>query len=459
MEKTHFVDSKKNLIKTGIWLYFLLLVGEGVLRKWITPGLSTPLLIVRDPVLVGIYLLALSGGFLPLRGGLVALGALALGSFCMAAIAGTPPLVAMYGFRVNYFHVPLIFVMGAVMDRDDVLKIGRVVLWLTPPIAVLMLMQFRAPQGSWLNAGAGGELDSQLRGALGKVRPPGPFSFITGPVLWFSLATAFVVDGWLRAKAHPRWLVLAATGAIVVAIPISISRMLMFSVLVVMVFAGFTLASNPRRLLTLMLPLLLAGVVFLGLKRASLTDAFAVRWDESGSTDIQASIVDRFFGDFLQGFRAMAQAKPAGEGMGMGSNIAARYTTGDMGFLLAESEWPKVMLELGPFLGAAFILYRVWLGLAILVAGRRGLASGETLPWLLSGACFLPLVSGQWAPPTVLGFAVLGGGLVLAASNEPEGEEDGEDEEDGDVAGDEKGEEEEDAVEEPPPRRMLGRRV
>ena len=38
------------------------------------------------------------------------------------------------------------------------------------------------------------------------------------------------------------------------------------------------------------------------------------------------------------------------------------------------------ILELGPFLGAAFILFRVWLGLSVLLAGRRGLAVGESLP-------------------------------------------------------------------------------
>jgi hypothetical protein len=33
-----------------LWLYFWLLIFEGALRKWLLPGLSTPLLLVRDPV-------------------------------------------------------------------------------------------------------------------------------------------------------------------------------------------------------------------------------------------------------------------------------------------------------------------------------------------------------------------------------------------------------------------------
>ena len=50
-----------------IWVYFWLLLGEGALRKWIFPSLSGPLLIVRDPVLLAIYAMALAQGVFPLN--------------------------------------------------------------------------------------------------------------------------------------------------------------------------------------------------------------------------------------------------------------------------------------------------------------------------------------------------------------------------------------------------------
>ena len=37
-------------IRQLLWIYFWLLIFEGALRKWILPGLSNPLLLVRDPV-------------------------------------------------------------------------------------------------------------------------------------------------------------------------------------------------------------------------------------------------------------------------------------------------------------------------------------------------------------------------------------------------------------------------
>ena len=48
-----------------MWLYLILWVTEGALRKWILPGLSSPLLIVRDPVLMLMYAMAMQKGVFP----------------------------------------------------------------------------------------------------------------------------------------------------------------------------------------------------------------------------------------------------------------------------------------------------------------------------------------------------------------------------------------------------------
>lgn len=42
--------SRRKSLRKLLWLYFWLLIFEGALRKWILPGLSSPLLLVRDPV-------------------------------------------------------------------------------------------------------------------------------------------------------------------------------------------------------------------------------------------------------------------------------------------------------------------------------------------------------------------------------------------------------------------------
>jgi hypothetical protein len=49
----------------AIWFYFFFLIFEGVFRKWLLPQFSDVLLIVRDPVVIVIYILAIKARVFP----------------------------------------------------------------------------------------------------------------------------------------------------------------------------------------------------------------------------------------------------------------------------------------------------------------------------------------------------------------------------------------------------------
>ena len=51
-----------------IWLYCILWLVEGALRKWVVPSLSYQLLLVRDPVALGIYFYAARARVFPVNG-------------------------------------------------------------------------------------------------------------------------------------------------------------------------------------------------------------------------------------------------------------------------------------------------------------------------------------------------------------------------------------------------------
>src|SRR5216684_370745 len=51
-------DEGVTALRRMIWLYFWVLIFEGALRKWIPP-LSVPLLVVRDPLVLLIYIQAM----------------------------------------------------------------------------------------------------------------------------------------------------------------------------------------------------------------------------------------------------------------------------------------------------------------------------------------------------------------------------------------------------------------
>jgi hypothetical protein len=417
------MSEPKNL-KRLIWLYLVLLIFEGALRKWVFPGAADALLVVRDPVVLLIYVLAITGGFFPLNGFTLAIGGFTAASVAASFIAGqTNALVLMYGLRINYLHLPLIWVMGAALERRDVQRMGSFVLLAAIPMGLIMVEQFRSPMSAAINRGVGGSEIGQIFGADGRIRPPGLFAFITGPQLFLPLAAAFFFYQASVRRQLP-WLVLVAAGlCIVIALPVSISRTVMLATgLVGVTFAG-TLLFTSRRGGTLLRTGAIGLVMLLALSRLPIFEegraVFMMRWQTAATSsngDAWENVYDRTFGGLLQPLNTMARAKFFGSGVGVGSNVGARLLSGKVGFLLAEDEWTKIVLELGPVLGGAFILFRigltVWLGLL----GLRALfLEHDPLPILLFSACGAAVFIYQWGPPTLLGFAVFGAGLILAA--------------------------------------------
>ena len=115
-----------------IWLYLLLLIFEGAFRKWIIPQLSGPLLIIRDPVVVAIYALALRARLFPQNVYTVSLAILAVLAWATGMIVLLPLysirtafLVTGFGVRSDFLHLPLIFIIPAVLNIEDVKRVGR----------------------------------------------------------------------------------------------------------------------------------------------------------------------------------------------------------------------------------------------------------------------------------------------------------------------------------------------
>ena len=118
-------------IKWLIWLYFWLLIFEGTFRKWILPQYSDVLLVVRDPVVLVIYLMAIKARVFPRNGYIIWLGGIGFLSLLVSLVVLEPylslkPLILVtgFGFRCNFLHLPLIFIMGKVLDLEDIKKLG-----------------------------------------------------------------------------------------------------------------------------------------------------------------------------------------------------------------------------------------------------------------------------------------------------------------------------------------------
>jgi hypothetical protein len=415
-------------IRRLIWLYFWLLLFEGALRKWVVPQLANPLLIIRDPVVLLIYVLAIQARVFPRNAWVFSLGVIAffsLGISFLALWSYLPPsrivLVSGFGLRANFLHLPLIFVMPMVLRTEDVRRIGWWCLVLLVPMSLLMVAQFRAAPDAWLNRTASGE-GEMLTSALGKVRTAGTFSFVVGVVAYFALSTGFAMWAALKRRVYPNWVFYAAGLALLIGIAVSGSRSVVGACAVVVASLLVVLFIRPAAvnrfgqilLVTVILAFIVMKTPVFREGLTVLTTRFA-DVAESEDQSIVVGLIARVFDGFGELVRVYPTAPLVGYGLGVGTNAGARFLTGETTFLLAEGEWARMVLESGPVLGLAFLLWRIGLMVSVGTLCLRSVRLGNILPLLLFSSSFMPLMNGQFGPPTIVGFAVFTTGLALAA--------------------------------------------
>ena len=401
-----------------IFLYIGLWVFEGALRKWILPSLANPLLVVRDPVLLAAYALALVKGVFP-RNAFIAWIAV-LGGAAMVVSMGatdTPLVVELYGLRADYLHLPLIFLMATLLRREDLLVIGKCALILAVPMALLVLAQFTAGRGSRLNAGAGAN-SFMLESTYGHIRPSGTFSYTNGLGCFTSLTMAFFLYHLLEKRVFPRLLWFAAMPALLILIVLSGSRgaagivgILLATVLGISVVQGRYRASAVKLAVVVGI-----GIFAIGSFAVFKTGVgiFTTRFGSASS--VQTGFVGRFFHTFITPYEVADEIGLGGVGLGMGTNVAAGLIKGKREFLVAEEEGARVVMENGPLIGTAYLLLRWSLAAFLFALAWRALRRhASTLPLLLFSTCFYSVMLGQFAQATELGFAVVAAGLCLTA--------------------------------------------
>ncbi|MBV8225153.1 MAG: hypothetical protein JO232_08200 [Verrucomicrobia bacterium] len=413
--------AKHQKIVLLIWLYFWLLIFEGALRKWIFPSFSAPLLIVRDPIVVLIYLVAIAEGIFPVNLFFAPIAGLALVSFLAALTVFDNLGVIVYGLRTNFLHLPLIFVMQKALRRDDVSRFGRCILALAIPMTLLVLWQFASPPGSWINAAAGGELGGQMLASGTRIRPAGLFSFVSGMVSFLSAVAAFLLGALVDQGSIPRWLCLLGIPCLIVSLAISGSRSATANVVIIVIAVSVICIVQFSRVRAMIVPAILTLFGFLVLSHLPLlregVEVNAQRFSAGGG--VEHGIVQRYFGELGESIDTAAVTPLLGHGLGIGTNAGAALLTGSRSFLLGEGEWSRVIGESGPIIGYGYILLRLAIAGYLIAQAWRALGRGDGTPILLVAAALVDIVSGQFGQPSILGFAVFTSGIALASCNLP----------------------------------------
>jgi hypothetical protein len=410
-------------LKIGIWVYFFLLIFEGALRKWVLPALSTPLLIVRDPIALWLLISSARRNLLPLNiytSGMIFLGI--VGIFTAVTFGHGNFGVAIYGARILVLHFPIIFVIGRVFNKEDVVKLGKVTLLISIPMAILIALQFYSPQSAWVNkAIGGGDEGGGFSGALDYFRPPATFSFTNGTTLFFGFVAPFVIYFWLNPKGMNKIVLIGATISLLISIPLSISRALFFQVGISVVFAIIAISRKPEYIGKMIIIFIAAVMSLMVLSNVSFfktaTEAFTVRFEGANESEggVKSVLADRYLGNLLGGIAGSGEQSVLGLGIGIGTSVGGSLLHGTASLQLGEGEWDRILGEMGILMGLCVIFLRVGICVKISLASYRKLVSGDLLPWLLLSFCLLIVPQGQWGQPTSLGFGIISGGLTIAA--------------------------------------------
>jgi hypothetical protein len=422
-EKYAPLDSATKQLRYLGYAYILMLLIEGALRKWFLTGLSDLLLLARDPIVALAYAIALSKNKFPNNKYVVSGALLMLVCILTALLIGHGNLMVIgFGFRANFFHIPFAFLMGQVFYRSDVIQIGRFWLWGTVAMTALIVMQFYSPQSAWINRAPGGLEGGGFAGAMGRFRPPGTFSFIVGIVWFYTFSAAFLISGVTQHKHYGKLLMAASSIALIMAIPVSISRSLMLAVALTLLTGICSSTFQPGALARYFRIALIGSVGVFIASQFSVFDeaksAFLARWETSTAErhgGVSGAIVGRTINEFVGPFVMDEDIPFLGQGIGAGTQVGAQLLTGEKGFDLGEGEWFRLTGEGGLLLGTLYIAWRVWITLALGRFAMQAFRRGNGMGLIFLSATAYNLLVGQFGQSTISGFTIIGIGLTIAS--------------------------------------------
>lgn len=427
-------------------IFYLLLIFEGALRKWIWPSHGEILFFIRDPVALAIYALAIRHSLFPARHPLLLAGMAFAGlgtlmilvqALGVAATIHDWPILAAYGWRNYFLYIPLPFVLAETLRRADIERLIKITLVLTVPVAILVFLQFRAPPYAPINVGFATNIAEQFRGLTVDAEHTRPMGFFTSDVgqKEFTVSSlAMILSLWIlpAARRYVRvWQLIVATCAVLTCLAIGESRGAMVHsgiIVVAALVSGFVMWRARISARAILLPSALAAlaVVLYPIVFPGGYSAFVDRWTRAAATESAVTkfgIFGRALYGFIDFFNLMGTTPVAGYGIGLAGNASLTLGVVIPGFHgWAETDWARHVVDLGPIVGVGFIIYRIilvaWLGRACLGGAR---AAADPLPILWFAFVGVELLYGQiTGHGTVNGYAWFFTGLCLAAARADE---------------------------------------
>lgn len=426
-----------------VFLFFFLLLLDGILRKWLLPSYSTPIMIVKQ--ILAIYMV-----FVGYKKGLIKSGwatfSVVLGyiSFVTTLLFGHHNLlIAFWGCQNWWFGIPLCIFISKVVTKRDLLFILRVVVLFSIINGIITALQYFSPITSFLNKQIGGELvDKFHRGTTiselgGMFRCSGIFGYITQSSIFQPLALGSILYFFFTHKKivpqYNNYLLLFSILAYVLTCAFSISRTTIFMSLLslgLILIGAFKLVSQLKNIF-LYLPIFLLSISFV-LTRPGVAkgiDTLNDRFEHASKKEnvMEGNIEDLLYRSIFYTVEGIIDPKTLdgeeipfwGFGQGISTQVGGRLSglgKKNAGFAYAEWDSKRIICESGLLLGILILICRLGFVLSFALPIYKLAKQNIYLPLFLYPSFFFGFFFlNVWGNTFLFNFALLCGGLCLAS--------------------------------------------
>lgn len=342
-------------------LFFVFVIIEGALRKWVAPGLATPLYLLKD----GILLLAFGAYIMSSRSRLTLLSSLRqtalpllLGAYGFIVLLQafnlrSPSLVvSLFGVKSHVFYMSLLVLIPAVVAElhRPHYRLKQYIGFVAVPVLLLGIYQFSQSPGHWINRYVA---DTEYVGGIaGRPRITGTFSYIAGMSTFLMFNISLGLGLTIAALWRRRDLLWIAAGLLTLTLivaPMNGSRSVFYAFAIPLPFIAYQIVKKPGLSTRVALGAVGAFIVALGVMQTDLMDGWVAFMDRMERVGSGESRIERAIRGPLD---AVDAAGLLGYGVGTTHQAASQLVPNrPAGSWLptgrVESQTTRLMLELG----------------------------------------------------------------------------------------------------------------
>lgn len=195
MSPIRYSEGLTGFYRKGVIFFYIWILLEGALRKWVAPGLSTPLFFGKYAILavLAFYFVGnqekVSRASAPYMGiVLFYLFYCLIGQFNMNVTDS--PVVGLIGLVVHLGFLPLAVLLPRIITRmDQIDKIFGTMVWICLPIFILGTIQYFSPPSAFINKYVSEDLGVATVGEHARITTV--FSYLSGHVSLLSIVMPF----------------------------------------------------------------------------------------------------------------------------------------------------------------------------------------------------------------------------------------------------------------------------